>query len=131
MGALQAAILTTAVIVVLVMTLIASVAFVGVYRMLKYNAKFDMVWTPRAKISDIYDYLKTGDIILFVSSIHTASNSVLTQTFHSHAGVLIRDGDEIHISESHLGGILMPDRSRPGKNHHMGYGADILPCSLD
>lgn len=127
MGASNAVAMIVAVLVLIVLILAATVGLVGMYRLLKYNAMFMMVWTPRARLSDIYDHLKTGDIILFVSAVHTSSNSILTQTFHSHAGMLMREGDLMYISEAHLGGIIMPDASRPGKHHHMRHGADITP----
>ena len=127
MGLLRAVSVLIATLVVLTIVLIVSFVFVGLCRMTDYARKFDAVRGPRCKISDLYPVLKTGDLVLFVTTTHSLHNSALTQTFYSHAGVLLREGELVYVTESTADAMLMPDPDRPGHDIRMNCGADLTP----
>lgn len=127
-GVLRTLSLVLAALIMLVLVLIVAFTFIGLYRMSEYYSMFCTMRAPRAKVSDIYPALKTGDVLLFVATCHAPSNSMLTQTFYSHTGVLLREGDLLYISEASAGGELMPDPRDPAEsNIHMHRGADLTP----
>jgi hypothetical protein len=105
--------LLSALVVVLAILII-----ITIFRLHHYNEKHHEVMTDRVKMSDAYDEMKTGDLIFFVSAVHHPSNSIFTQAYFSHAGVVVRDGDLLYLSESHPG-------SAPHRSHR--YGADFTP----
>lgn len=128
MGApLRAAAVALAALVVLVVVLAVAFAFIGIYRLAEYNAKYSTVRAPRYRLSEVYPRLKTGDLVLFVATTHAPANSMLTQTFHSHAGVLLREGELVYVAEAQPALELMPDPGRPGADIRMRHGADITP----
>lgn len=55
---------------------------------------------PRALASDIE--FAPGDIIMFSAAVHGFTNSLVTRTFYSHAGVVVRDPGSrlLYVSES-------------------------------
>lgn len=125
MGNARIAAIIVAAIVMLIIVLIVAFMCMGMCRLTEYSARYNTVRTPRGKLSEHYLTLKTGDIILFVSSTHSPSNSILTQTFYSHVGIILREGDLVYITEAQTGAELMP---RPGKSDfRMRPGADITP----
>lgn len=84
---------------------------------------------PRAKISEVYDSLKTGDILLFASSVPVLSNIGITQTLYSHAALLCRSGDIVTTSEAQMGAELVPAATATGAAAatHMRPGAASAP----
>jgi len=66
------------------------------------------VRAPKTLVSVEHPRLKTGDIILFVAAVQSMSNSV-TQTVYTHAAVVLRDGDDVWLSETQGGSPLMPN----------------------
>ena len=114
-----------AAIVLLTIALTVALVFIGLYRMAEYNVMYRTVWTPRVRMSEIYPHLKTGDVILFAAATHSPANSMLTQTFHSHAGVLVREGELVHLSESQTGVEIMPGPD--GTALFMDNGAVLSP----
>lgn len=127
MGSGPTAALVAASVIVLVLALTAALAAIGLFRMAEYCRRHGAVRAPRCRVSDIYDLLKTGDLLLFVASTHSLTNSVFTQTFYSHVGVLLREGEIVRVSESQPGLGLMPDPARPGADRLMHRGADLTP----
>lgn len=112
------------------LALLAIVAgvFVGLHRMTEYNVMYATVRAPRSKVSDIYPALKTGDILLFVASTCSPSNSFLTQSFYSHAGVLVREGELVYLSETQPGLEIMPDPKAPATDDlRLSRGAVLSP----
>jgi hypothetical protein len=98
--------IVAATIIVLIITLAAIVAAIGLARMRKYYVKFSNVWTKRAKISDLYEDLKTGDIILFASLVHNPTNSMVTGTFFSHSAIVVRREGRMYLSETGPGNYV-------------------------
>jgi hypothetical protein len=128
MGALRIAAVVLACLVLLVLLVVVAAIFTGLHRMTEYNVMYATVRAPRAKITDIYPALKTGDILLFVASTGSPSNSFLTQSFHSHAGVLVREGELVYISEAQPGLEIMPDPEAPATSDlRMSRGAVLAP----
>ncbi len=126
----RVAALALAAIIAIILVLTVAVVFTGMYRLSRYNAMYKTVRARRAMVSDAYPGMKTGDIILFVATTHSPANSMLTQTFFSHAGVLMREGELVYISEAQPGLELMPDPARPRAEIHMGRGAELTPLLI-
>lgn len=87
---------------------------------MEFDRKFGIVYAPRVALSEIYDVLKSGDILLFVSATHMPTNSGFTQTFFSHTALIVHD-DELLASESQGGVELMPGPV------YMKSGASLTP----
>jgi hypothetical protein len=133
-----------AAVVIALIILLAGAAAVGVYRLAEYNQRYSVVRMPRVLLTEVYQTLKTGDLLLFVSATHSLANSVFTQTFFSHAGLVVREGDNVHISEAQPGLELMPiaaaqtgpataqagpatAQAGPAAEVRMNHGADLTP----
>jgi hypothetical protein len=128
MGALRIAALVLACLMLLVLLVVVAGAFVGLHRMAEYNVMYATVRAPRIKISDAYSALKTGDVLLFVASTGSPSNLFLTQSFYSHAGVVVREGELVYISEAQPGLEIMPDPAAPATSDlRMSRGAVLSP----
>jgi hypothetical protein len=115
-------------LVVLVIVLVVAFTFIGLYRVSEYYARFVSMRTPRANVSEAYDDLKTGDVLLFVGGTHTLHNSMLTQTYFSHAGMVLREGELVYIAEASTAVEVMPDPRDPAmETIRTNGGATITP----
>lgn len=121
-----AAALVLASLILLLMVATVFVVFLGLYRTVQYMGRFNAVRAPRRKLSDIYHLLKTGDLVFFVASTHSPVNSAVTQTFFSHVGVLLREGELVYVSESTGRGELMPDFAS-SSDLLLNHGANLTP----
>ena len=65
-----------------------------------YNENKYMQLFPK-KLDSIKDKLDTGDLILFMSGIHSFMSSTMTGNFYSHVGIIYKDDslDETYIYE--------------------------------
>jgi hypothetical protein len=113
MGALRTAAVVLAALILLILVLTILLVFIGLHRMSEYYAMFVTVRTPRIKMTDLYDHLKTGDLLLFVATTNAGTNSMLTQTFYSHGAVVLREGELVYASETQAGAEIMPDPADP------------------
>jgi len=127
MGGARVAALLAATLVMLIIVVAVAAPYMILVRIMEYSRVFNTMRTPRAKISEIYGYIKTGDLLLFVSATHLPANSGLCQVFFSHSAVLIREGDLVYTSEAQAGAELMPNPDRPGTDYHMVAGAAEAP----
>jgi hypothetical protein len=127
MGGARAAAIIAATLVLLCIILAVALPYAVLVRIMEYNQMYATVRTPRARLSDAYAHLKTGDVLLFVSASHLPTNSGLTQTFFTHAAMLLREGDLVYTSEAQMGADLMPDPDRPGADVCMKSGAASAP----
>jgi hypothetical protein len=121
---------TLAALVVLTAVLVVALALVGLCRVTEYYVRYATLRVPRARLSERYPALKTGDLLFFVAGTHALTNSMLTQTFYSHVGVVLREGALAYISETTAGCELAPYRAGPGAppaEWHMQPGADLTP----
>jgi len=58
------------------------------------------------EISNIYDELKNGDIILFKSNTIFYVNIFLTNTYYTHIGMVVKKNGILYISETNAGDVL-------------------------
>ena len=113
--------------------IIIFIIFFGICRVTKHIDTYTNFRTPsRIKISEIYDDLKSGDIILFTSTILNLSNILLSQLFYTHIGILIRINDIMYISETNPAIEYMPKNGKTSigisyNEIRTNSGADILP----
>jgi hypothetical protein len=127
MGPARAVALLLAVVVAVFILVMVAFPYALLVRIMEYNARFVTFRKKRAALSEAYDRLKTGDILLFVSASHMPTSSGVTQTFFTHAAVLVREGDLVYTSEAQLGTELMPCRAAPGGERRMPEGAGVAP----
>ena len=73
---------------------------------------------PRTRISEAYDSMKTGDILLFSSLPHNYTNSFVHQNYYSHCAMVIRKGGRLYLAESSY---------RSSLGHKRRDGTAILP----
>ena len=144
------------IILVLIVILIGSISIIR--REFNYFQKYENVrilnYIP---ISELYDSLKTGDIILFKSHSKSLSSTVLTHVYYTHIGIVIKphmhmgkastslclNADEIplYISETNPAFEYLPINYnsknfdlKPAKYTHNGWrtnnGTDLLPLLI-
>lgn len=104
--------------VCLTVLVVAAAALAGYARLAAYYAEHSAFRAPRALLSEAYGALKTGDLLYCVAGASSGTNSVLTQTYFSHAGVLVREGDLVYVSETHGLAQLMPHPAAPAGLWH-------------
>ena len=95
------------VIVMLTLILLISFPLIVLLRIMEYNKLYPTYRTKRVNISDLYDTINTGDILLFVSSSHFPANSAFSHTFFTHSAVLWKSNNNILTSESQNGTELL------------------------
>jgi hypothetical protein len=92
----------------------------GYVRALRYYGKYQSARFPRARLSDLFTHLKTGDILLFVPFAHGFYNSMLTDDLFSHAAMIVSRDGSLYTSEATEGAEL-------GSAGHARPGADLVP----
>lgn len=99
--------LIIALIICIVVIIIISHRF---YKFSKNYSNFRV--NKKIVITELYDKIQTGDIILFAYTGFTPSNVILSQTFYTHCGVLFRKNNIVYISETNRSGLeYMPASS--------------------
>lgn len=112
--------------ILLAIIIMVALPYIALARTVEYIYSHHAVRHPRVPISEAYQTLKTGDILMHLS--HLPSNSNLThQAFFSHVSMLMREGDLIYTSEAQTGTELMPNADRPGTDYYMARGAASAP----
>lgn len=76
------------------------------------------------KISNIYDDLKSGDIILFKSNTIFYVNIFLTNTYYTHIGMVVKKNDILYISETNAENVLYIP------NYKTNNGSELLPLLI-
>ena len=83
-------------------------------------------------ISEIYDELNTGDIILFAYMGTNVTNTIFSHTYYTHVGLIVRKGDILYISETNPAFPYMP--KNPNKKEKVSNdeictnnGVDLIP----
>ena len=84
-------------IIAILIIIIYSIVIKRLYTFWHTNTNFRV---NKILITDLYDTLKTGDIILFTNCGFNPSNAILSHTFFTHIGILIRENDILYISET-------------------------------
>ena len=118
--------LVGATIVALLLIIVAAIPCYVCVSTFEHAARFQLERFPRELVSDAYDTLRTGDVVLFESTGHI-SRIIVTKTYFGHVGVVLRSGDGVYISETGLGSELMPDPAAPGQNLRLRKGVDLVP----
>ena len=86
-----------ATITVFVVIIIVVSAWNIARQLIHSNTEFGRMQFPRIKISTAYPQMKTGDLIFMMGYFAFGS---ATGSLFTHAGVIVRDGSDIYISES-------------------------------
>lgn len=127
MGFSRTIIVITSTIILLIIVIAITIPYALLVRIMEFNQMYLTMHTYTARISEIYPLIKTGDIILYVSTCHLPSHSGMAQTFFSHIGILMREGDLVYTSETSSGSELMPNPDKPGTHYYMAKGASVSP----
>lgn len=127
MAPARIAALVAAALIALVIIIMVAIPHLILIRIMEYHMVYRNMRTARAKVSDIYQHLKTGDLLMFMASSHLPVNSGLTQTFFSHTAMIMREGDLVYTTEADPGSEVMPNPDRPGTDYHMKKGASSAP----
>lgn len=127
MGASRVVAIITATVILIIIILSVIWPYVIIIRMLEYNNKFTTIRLPRAKISDIYPHLKTGDILLFAAATQIPMQCGISKDFYSHTGMILREGELVYVTEAQIGAELMPNPNIPGTDYHLKIGTTVSP----
>ena len=115
---------------------------IGIIRLKDFSYKYSNFRVNKTLISDMYDKLKTGDLILFTYSGFNPSNAVLSHTFYTHIGILIKKGDIIYVSETNPKLEYMPNLNKKIEESKIeppklskdelftNNGADLIPLLI-
>ena len=117
---------TTAVLVVLIILIAIAAPYVLLIRIMDYTELYPCVYSRKERVSDAYDTLKTGDIVMHISSTHLPSTSGGAQIYYSHTSIVMKEGDSVYLSETSLGSEIMPS-DVDGVSHMLSPGATISP----
>jgi len=127
MGPLRVAAVVLATLIALTIVLAFVAAFLGACRMAEFSAKFNTERAPKCNISELYPFLKTGDLLFFTAAIYTPANTVFIHTFYTHAAIVLREGDLVYLAETQPGLGIMPDPDHPGIEYRMDRSAVVTP----
>ncbi|MDE2095889.1 MAG: hypothetical protein KGL39_01430 [Patescibacteria group bacterium] len=113
-------------VLIIVLTLLVVAMAAGYVRAYSYyhSPRYDPSQYGTVRITDVYDTLKPGDVLLFISSLHCMTTSVLMKGLFSHAAILVRHGGDLWLSESSLEG------SRISPTIDSGPGTVLVPPLL-
>lgn len=119
----------TAFIIATIILLIAIIfPYFIIFGILNHNSSISTINTfARARVSDIYSKLKTGDLIMFAGTARMPIISGICQTFFTHAAMVIRQGDLVYITEAQYGESIMPNPDVPGSHYYMKPGTTFSP----
>lgn len=110
--------------ITILLVIVLTVFIATVLRMLAYYTKYHKVRHEKVRLTDRLADLKCGDIVLFVSHTHGFTNSLITRDLYSHGGVVIREGNELFLSEATIDDYPDPDT---GETIHFPEAAHITP----
>lgn len=121
--------LATVIATIIALIIIAAVVF-PYYTLLSCTSWYE-TWhehriTQRELVSDAYARLKTGDVLLFISGNEMLAKNVVSRTYFSHVGTIVREGDLVYISEAQPGESIMPKINAAGV-HRLKPGAALAP----
>jgi len=121
------------IIIILVILLIGTIGLL--HRGFSYYNKYENFRILKyIKISDIYDNLKSGDIILYKCNTISLPSVFLTHVYFSHIGIVLKSGNDLFISETNPSFEYIPSNYN-NVNSFLNakggwktkYGSDILP----
>jgi len=130
--------------ILLVLIIIIIALFFIIYRAHNYYKKYEYARELRfILVSEIYNDLKSGDIILYKANAVQLEHVLFTHSFFTHIGMIIKDNktNELYITESNPPNVEVVPISHyngewyelnPNINYQMGItingsGANIIP----
>ncbi len=116
----RTAALCAAAVVAVAVILICAFACGVMVRAAEFHTLHKKTRYPRMRVSEAYPAMKTGDIVFFVAAAPTPSNTVFSQTFFSHSGVVLAPlgppawaSGQVYLSEAQPGQEVMPGARLP------------------
>ena len=105
--------LILATLILLVIIVIIAIPYLLIVRIMEFCMIYTSHRTEKIRISDLYDTLKTGDLLLFTATVNTPMNIAFSHVYYSHIGVIVEDGHDdlgakLYVSESQMATELMP-----------------------
>lgn len=94
--------------VTVLLFIILTIFMAFIVRVMSYYRKYHLVRHDKARMTDRMPALKSGDILLFISHTHGFTNSLFTGDLYTHAGMVIKIGEEFYISEATLDSLPDP-----------------------
>jgi len=94
---------TLLIISTLVILIIIVILSFAIYRVYNYCKKYEYARSLKfALVSEIYNDLKSGDIILYQSNVFALYNILITHSFFAHSGMIVKNDitGELYITES-------------------------------
>ena len=116
-----------ALVVVLTIVVVALAALPWAFLALaaRQSSKYPCLPAGRALVSEAYDALRTGDLLLFVGATHNLLSAAATQEFFTHGAFVVREGGLVYTSETSLGTHVC--EARPGQHYSLPPGAALAP----
>ena len=107
-------------VLALLTAVLAGLGVAGGRRLLAHHDRYqDRRW-PRVPLSAEFPRLRTGDLVLFGAATASPVTPLFTQTFFSHAGVILVRGGRVFLSEAQRGIEVVP-------GHRLAVGGDESP----
>lgn len=96
------------------------------HKLINHREIYQEIPFNRVLMSKVYDDLKTGDIILFRSSVNSfITDTLIPTTVYKHIGMIIKLNDELYITESGQRNVYA--KNSQGDILYLKDGVDILP----
>jgi len=116
------------VVLVLVVVALAALPWAALALVARQSSRYPCLPAGRVKVSEAYDALRTGDLLLFVGAAHNIVSAAATQEYFSHGAFVLREGDLVYTSEASMGAHLCAAPGHPGPRHHsLAPGAALAP----
>ncbi len=92
----------------IIIIILLSLLIITYVRLWKFNTNFGEIIPIKQPISELYDTMKTGDIIFMTSTALSAFLSMSTQGYFSHCGMIVDIDGILHLSESQSQDCITP-----------------------
>jgi len=110
--------------ITILLFIILTIFVAFVVRIMTYYKKYHLERHEKTRLSDRLAELKSGDIILFIGHTHGLTNSLFTSDLFTHSGMVVRDGDQLFLSEATVDS--QPDPST-GEEEPMVQASQLSP----
>lgn len=114
---------SVAMFIVLIIMIICTMRFLQ--RIVKYKDIYKEMPFKKVLLSDIYDTLKTGDLIFYRSSITSfITDTIIPTTLYKHISMVIKIEDKLYSTESSEGSIYCRTKD---SLKYLKNGVDTVP----